>query len=111
MAVRALRLLSLFGGLTLMGSAATLLVQGGWQSAAAGVAILAGVGFVLSVAVIGAVGERQRPLQPGWTQTADEPRRVALEPAAVSPGDARTRASVPARSAHRALPPERPRTA
>ncbi len=107
MALRTYRLLLLFGALTLIGSAAMLLVQGGWQSAAAGFAMVNGVGFVLTFAVIGAVSERPRPLQPGWTETADGTRRVAVEPAPLAvepapprPVEASPRASTPARPAH-----------
>ena len=64
MALRAYRLLLVFGGLTLIGSAATLLMQGGWQSAAAGFAIVNGVGFALTFAVIGAAGQLD-PISPG----------------------------------------------
>jgi hypothetical protein len=110
-ALRAFRLLSVFGALTLLGSAATLLLHGGWQSAAAGFATVNGIGFALTFAVIAAAGERPRPLQPGWTRMADGPRRAAVEPAPPPPVEASARASGPARSAHRALPPERPRTA
>jgi hypothetical protein len=50
-----------FAALTVVGSVATLLVHGGWEAVAAGLAVFAGVGFAVTFAVIGASGERSRP--------------------------------------------------
>jgi hypothetical protein len=73
--------LKVFGALTLIGMAATIIVQGGWQAAGAAFAIAAGVGFALTFAVIRAAGERPRSRHPSWAQTADgRLRRVAAKP-------------------------------
>jgi hypothetical protein len=58
--MRAHKLLSLFGALTLTGGAATLVLHGGWQAAAAAFAALGVVGFALTFAVIGAETEPPR---------------------------------------------------
>ena len=95
----------------MIGLAATLVVNGGWQAAAAGFATFNGVGFVLTFAVIGAAIDRPRPLHPSWTQTPPAPRRIEVQRAPGDPAETSERASAPARPGHRALPPERPRTA
>ena len=66
----------IFGALTLIGFGATILLQGGWQAAAAGFALLNGAGFVLSFAVLGARSERPRSRRPSW-ERADRSRGPA----------------------------------
>jgi hypothetical protein len=84
-------LFSTLGALTLIGLAATMLVQGGWQAVAAGFAVFNGVGFALTFAGIRAVSDR--------------PRRVSVEsaplttPASSAPAPAPTRHARPAASA------------
>jgi hypothetical protein len=96
--------------LTLIGLGGTILGQGGWQAAAAGLGMLAGIGFVLSVAALAAAGERPRLRYPDWGQAGAKPRRMRPEtglrrpPEAVS--DARpARASRPRRHAPGAVRP------
>lgn len=81
------------GTLTLLAFGATMLVQGGWQSAAAALAILTGVGFLTSFVSLFAGGERLASRAPslargraiGQRAPAVERRREpALEPVAAS---------------------------
>ena len=58
--MRAYTLFSTLGVLTLIGLAATMLVQGGWQAVAAGFAIFNGVGFALTFVMIRTVSDRPR---------------------------------------------------
>jgi hypothetical protein len=92
----AFRLDVTFGTLTLIGLGATLLVQGGWQAAAAAFAILNAVGFTLAFAVLGARSERPRGLA-----AEAAPRHVAAPEPAMSQ---------PQPSDRRPLPATRPRT-
>jgi hypothetical protein len=56
--MRAIRLLTVLGALTLAGMAATLVVHGGWQAIAAAVAIGGGVGFAVTFLALRASSER-----------------------------------------------------
>ena len=73
------RLLTL-GALTGVGVAATTLLQGGWQAAAAGLAILAGMGFGLTFTVIRVLSERPLPRHPSWSQAPERLRGVPTVP-------------------------------
>lgn len=92
----AFKIVVTFGALTLAGLGATLIVQGGWQAAAAAFAILDGVGFALTFAVLGARSER--PLE---LAAEAAPRHVAVPEPEVSQ---------PQPSDRRPLPTTRPRT-
>jgi hypothetical protein len=81
--MRAYTLFSTLGVLTLIGLAATMLVQGGWQAVAAGFATFSGVGFALTFVVIRAV--------------IDRPRRVSVESATRTAPLATARPPVPSR--------------
>ena len=81
--MRAYTLFSTLGVLTLIGLAATMLVQGGWQAVAAGFAIFTGVGFALTFVVIRTVSDR--------------PRRVSFESAPLTTPVASARPPVPSR--------------
>ena len=90
--------------LTLIGLGGTILGQGGWQAAAAGLGMLAGIAFVLSVAALAAASERPRPRYPDWAQAGTKARRMQPETGLVQPRepvpDARpARASRPRRRA------------
>ncbi len=95
--MRAFIQLSIFGALTLIGSAATLLIQGGWQAAAAAFAIFNGVGFALTFLAIGVASERPGPRHPRLAQTPDGPRRVTVEPAPLHRSEASARPPAPSR--------------
>jgi hypothetical protein len=89
--MRAYRRLMIFGALTLIGLAATIIVQGGWQAAAAAFAIANGGGFALTFVALCAASERPRSRHPSWARAADRPHHgVAAEPsprrAAATPG-------------------------
>ena len=62
------------GALTLIGLGATLLVQGGWQAAAAAFAIFQGGVFALSFISLRVAAERPRSRRPGWAVAGSEPR-------------------------------------
>jgi hypothetical protein len=81
--MRAYTLFLTLGALTLIGLAATMLVQGGWQAVAAGFATFNGVGFALTFAVIRAMSDR--------------PRRVSVEPAPLTAPAASAPAPAPSR--------------
>lgn len=79
--MRAFRRFRIFGALTLIGLAATIMVQGGWQAAAAAFAMFNGAGFAVTFAALGAASERPLSPHPSWALAADSPRpRVAAEP-------------------------------
>jgi hypothetical protein len=79
--MRAYKRLMIFGALALIGMAATIVVQGGWQAAAAAFAIFTGGGFTLTFTALRAASERPRSRHPSWAAAADRPRhRVAAEP-------------------------------
>jgi hypothetical protein len=89
--------LRVFGALTLIGMAATIVVQGGWEAGAAAFAIAGGVGFALTFAALQAVGERPRSRRPAWAhETAPEPRRAAVTAPATSRQPATSGRSRPA---------------
>jgi hypothetical protein len=69
-AMRAFRRGVILGALTLIGMAATIIVQGGWQAAAAALAIFAGSGFALVIVRICAASERPRSRHPNRTRAA-----------------------------------------
>ncbi len=96
--MRAFIQLSIFGALTLIGSAATLLIQGGWQAAAMGFAVLNGVGFALTFVAIGVASERPAAAHPSWAQTPDGSRRATVEPAPLHTSAASARPPVPSRA-------------
>ena len=64
------------GALTLIGLGATIVVQGGWQAAAAGFGILAGSVFALSFIALRAGADRRRPGRPDWALAGGEPLGV-----------------------------------
>lgn len=64
------------GALTLIGLGATIVVQGGWQAAAAGFGILAGTVCALSFIVLRASMDRPQPGRPDWALGGGEPRGV-----------------------------------
>jgi hypothetical protein len=72
------------GTLTLMGMAATIIVRGGWQAAAAAFAIACGGGFALTFAALGAASERPRSHRPGWAQPAHRSTQGSLRPSRVA---------------------------
>jgi hypothetical protein len=95
--MRAFIQLSILGALTLIGSAATLLIQGGWQAAAAAFAIFNGAGFTLTFVAIGVASERPGPLHPRLAQKREGPRRVTVESAALHRSEASARPPAPSR--------------
>jgi hypothetical protein len=97
--------------LTLIGLGGTILGQGGWQAAAAGLGMLAGIAFVLSVAVLAAASERPRPRYPDWAQAGAKPRRVQLDAGLRRPGKRvpNARAARASRPRRHASPGVRPR--
>jgi hypothetical protein len=81
------------GALTLVGLGATILVQGGWQAAAAGFAILQGLVFALTVIGMRVGAERPRSRRPDWAMGEGTPRTVQAtdsEPARAGVPGART---------------------
>jgi hypothetical protein len=109
--MRAYRPLLIFGVLTLIWMAATIIVHGGWQAASAAFAIAAGVGFALTFVTIGVASERPRSRHPSWARASDRPRHgIAAEPPArraVAPAPA---GSQQATSGRRPLAPRAART-
>lgn len=64
--------------LTLIALGSTLLVQGGWQAAAAAFAIFQGLVFASSFIALGAAAERPRSRRPGWA-VGGTPRSATAE--------------------------------
>ena len=62
------------GALTLVGLGATLIVQGGWQAAAAAFAIFQGIVFATSYGMLLAASERPGSTRPDWALGDGEPR-------------------------------------
>ena len=110
--MRAYKRLLIFGALTLIGMATTIIVQGGWQAASAAFAIAAGVGFALTFATIGAASERPRSRHPSWARASDRPRHgIAAEPPARRAAAPASVGSQQATSRRRPLAPRPARTA
>jgi hypothetical protein len=65
------------GALTLVGLGATLLVQGGWEAAAAAFAIFSGLVFAVSFISLRVAAERPRSGHPGWAVAGSERRGVS----------------------------------
>jgi hypothetical protein len=103
--------LKIFGALTLVGMAATIVVQGGWQAAAAAFAIFNGVGFALTFAAIRAASERPQPRRPSWSQAPHRSRRVAIEPGARGASEGRPDSAQARPSEPRPLTPRPAHTA
>jgi hypothetical protein len=109
--MRAYRRLLIFGALSLIWMAATIIVQGGWQAASAAFAIAAGVGFALTFATIGAASERPRSRHPSWARASDRPRHeMAVEPPARRAAAPSPAGSQQATSGRRPLAPRPART-
>ncbi len=68
----------ILGALILIGIAATIIVQGGWEAASAAFAIFTGTGFALGFARIRAVSERprSRSRHPSWADAATPSREA-----------------------------------
>jgi hypothetical protein len=78
------RIFPLLGAVMIVAFGATLLLSGGWQSAAAAVAIFAGVAFVPAYIALLIAGERP-PERARWREAAPRPASApapAPEPAA-----------------------------
>jgi hypothetical protein len=96
----------IFGALTLIGMAATIIVQGGWQAAAAAFAIAGGGGFALTFAALRAASERPGSRHPSWAHAADRPRhQVAAEPGSSPAAVSAPETSRPATAGRRPLAP------
>jgi hypothetical protein len=106
--MRAYKRLLVFGALTLIGMAATIIVQGGWQAAAAAFAIFTGGGFTLTFAALRAASERPRSPHPSWASAADRPHRPVVAAPAAAPAP---RTSRPRISGSRPVAPRPARTA
>lgn len=109
--MRAYRRLTIFGALTLVGVGATILVQGGWQAVSAAFAIFNGGGFALTFVALRAASERPRSRRPSWSQPPDRSQRVAIDPGARGPSEARPDSAEARPSEHRPLTPRPARTA
>jgi len=74
------------GALTLAGILGTIVLHGGWQSAAAGFATILGTVCALNVALLVAASERPPRSRPDWALPGAEPRRVPATPPAQATG-------------------------
>jgi hypothetical protein len=109
--MRAYRRFMIFGALTLIGMAATIMVQGGWQAVSAAFAIFNGAGFALTFVALRAASERPRSRRPSWSQPPDRSRRVVIEPGARGASDARADSAEARPSEPRSLTPRPAHTA
>ena len=88
------------GALTLIGFGATILVQGGWQAAAAAFAIFQGLVFTSCFGFLRAASERPGSRRPAWATADRAPQAV---PAASGPERARATLPEPAARAPRSV--------
>jgi hypothetical protein len=72
------------GALTLVGILGTIVLQGGWEAAAAGFATILGTVCAVNVALLVAAAERPQRSRPDWALAGAEPRGVP----ASAPADA-----------------------
>jgi hypothetical protein len=81
-AMRTHRRLQIFTALTLVELAATIVVHGGWQAAAAGFGIITGSAAAMMFAALRAASERPRSGHASWAErpAAPAPARVAAAP-------------------------------
>jgi hypothetical protein len=103
------RRFKVFGALTLFGLVATMILQDGWQSAAAAFAMFNGFGLVLTFAVLGARSDRPRPARPAWAQASARAQGLAAETAPRRVAAPRPETSRVRPSGRRPLPARGPR--